>query len=954
MVWQGVSFAETAMSLLLRTRLKPVALALFLAGLSATSSAQVVISQVYGGGGNSGATFSHDFVELRNTSNAPVSLSGWSLQYASTSGSTWGNRVNLSGSIPANGFFLVRLRSGNVAVGTPLTNFDQDGGNSIDLAGANGKIALVNGTTALTGSCPVPSASVLDFVGYGTANCSEGSQAAPTLSNTLAGFRAAQGCTDTNVNAADFSSATPAPRTSTSVPLPPACDGNPTPPPPPPAPPPPPPPAPAPAESRTFTIQGSGTQSAMVGQTTVVPGVVTRINSNGFFIQDQTGDANLATSDGLFVFTGATTYPAVAVGNLVRVSGTVAEFSTGGSTVTQLSSVTSVALTGAGFQIVPTDITFPETVEGELERYEGMLVRINGPFTISQNSFQARYGQLTLAQGDRLQVPTNSARVGTPEHAALVSSNSRRRLILDDGSSLQYPSTIAYLDGNALPRAGDRITGSLVGVIDYGPTTTSATPGDYRLHPTAAFTYVVANPRTAAPAAVGGNIKVASFNVLNYFTTFTNGQNVAGQSGQGCSEGSSVNAGNCRGADNLDEFSRQRTKIIDALARINADAVGLMELQNNGNVAAQNLVDGLNQVLGAGTYAVAPLPTNGTGSDAIRTAVIFKPARMSALQGVSDTASINDRPTLLQPLHLHNGERFSLVVNHLKSKGGCSSSDPDLGQGCWNIKRTAQANQLRSFLSSQSGISGAAQLIVGDFNAYAKEDPIDVLTSNGFVDLVERFQPGAHSYVFNGEAGRLDHLLASNSLAAQVAGAVHWHINADEQPQADYNRESKAPLTCNGSALCPTDLYNPGPYRSSDHDPVIAGLSLYKRITAATTDTTLIGTAGDDILTSGAGRRSITTGAGFDQIVFTSSFAGAATLTDFAPGSDTISLRAPLQALGVPLVDPIAQGYLSCRVSGADALISVDTDAAGPAPARAWLLIKSANCSVLNRTNFVF
>ncbi|MFN7694589.1 MAG: lamin tail domain-containing protein, partial [Burkholderiales bacterium] len=123
------------MSLLLRTRLKPVALALFLAGLSATSSAQVVISQVYGGGGNSGATFSHDFVELRNTSSAPVSLSGWSLQYASTSGSTWGNRVNLSGSIPANGFFLVRLRSANVATGTPLTSFDQDGGNSIDLAG---------------------------------------------------------------------------------------------------------------------------------------------------------------------------------------------------------------------------------------------------------------------------------------------------------------------------------------------------------------------------------------------------------------------------------------------------------------------------------------------------------------------------------------------------------------------------------------------------------------------------------------------------------------------------------------------------------------------------------------------------------------------------------------------------------------------------------------------------
>ena len=153
--------------------------------------------------------------------------------------------------------------------------------------------------------------------------------------------------------------------------------------------------------------------------------------------------------------------------------------------------------------------------------------------------------------------------------------------------------------------------------------------------------------RASAPAAVGGNVKVGAMNVLNFFTTFTNGETATGQTGQGCTLGGSTSAGNCRGANNITEFNRQRAKIVVALAGLNADAVGLMEIQNNGNVAAQNLVDALNARLGAGSYASVALPHQDTGSDAIRVAMIYKPGSLTPVDlPVSDVGRVNSRPTL--------------------------------------------------------------------------------------------------------------------------------------------------------------------------------------------------------------------------------------------------------------------------------------------------------------------
>jgi parallel beta-helix repeat protein len=194
---------------------RPVALGVLAALASAGSAAaqNVVISQVYGGGGETGATYSRDFVELHNRTSASISLSGWSLQYAQPAGTTWFT-ANLTGSIPANGYYLVHLNAGTVVTGATLPTADATG--SLTLSPASGKVALVSSTTALTGSgCPFD-ASVVDFVGYGTANCSEGTAVA-TLSATLSAQRKAGGCTDTNSNSGDFDRATPAARNSSNT-----------------------------------------------------------------------------------------------------------------------------------------------------------------------------------------------------------------------------------------------------------------------------------------------------------------------------------------------------------------------------------------------------------------------------------------------------------------------------------------------------------------------------------------------------------------------------------------------------------------------------------------------------------------------------------------------------------------------------------------------------------------
>ena len=298
------------------------------------------------------------------------------------------------------------------------------------------------------------------------------------------------------------------------------------------------------------------------------------------------------------------------------------------------------------------------------------------------------------------------------------------------------------------------------------------------------------NLRAHPAPAVGGTLKVAGANLLNYFTTLTSAGAVCGPAG----------GLDCRGADTPAEFARQRAKLVAELSDLDADIVGLMELENNASAAIQDLVSGLNDALGAGTYAY--IDTGTIGTDAIRVALIYKPATVTPLGAYAILDSSVDpnfidtknRPTLAQTFEQNsNGARFTVAVNHLKSKGSACNDvgDPDAndGQGNCNGTRTAAAQSLVDWLATDPTGSGDPDfLIIGDLNSYAQEDPITAIKSAGYTNLIDaHLGAGGYSYVFDGQTGYLDHALSNPTLTPQVTGVAEWHNNADEPVALDYN-----------------------------------------------------------------------------------------------------------------------------------------------------------------------
>jgi uncharacterized protein len=339
---------------------------------------------------------------------------------------------------------------------------------------------------------------------------------------------------------------------------------------------------------------------------------------------------------------------------------------------------------------------------------------------------------------------------------------------------------------------------------------------NYRIQPVDAVEFAFTNLRTAAPPPVGGNLKVASFNVLNYFN------------GDGAGGGFPTS----RGAESQLEFDRQEAKIVSALTAIDADVVGLMEIENDegANQAIAELVAALNDATAAGTYAY--VDTGRVGTDEIRVALIYKPEAVTPIGAWDAITSADDprfvdtlnRPSIAQTFrHNASAQKLTVLVNHLKSKGSACAGDPDTGDGSGNCNgtRTNAAEAIVDWLATDPTGSGDPDvLIIGDLNSYTFETPIDALEAGGYVNLIREHNGlTAYSYVFNGESGYLDHALGSPSAAAQVTGVAEWHINPDEPTVLDYNLNFK-------SANHQTTLYDPGPYRSSDHDPVLVGLGL--------------------------------------------------------------------------------------------------------------------------------
>jgi uncharacterized protein len=870
-------------------------------------SPDVVISQIYGGGGNSGAIYTNDFIELHNGGAAAVDLAGWSVQYGSATGTTW-QRTNITGSLAAGAYFLVQEALGAGGT-TPLPTPNATG--TIAMSATAGKVALLNTQVTLTATTGCPfAASVIDFVGFGTtANCSE-TAPTPNLSNTTAALR---GATDTDNNATDFTVGAPNPRNSgddppTVVSTTPA-DG-----------------AGGVAEnagiSITFsepvtvadpwftigcTVSGSHTAVASGGPTTFsldpdadfaagdtctvtivaanvhdndttdppdtltanvvfafstedtctlpfthayeiqgsgsatpIPGAVTTQGVvvgddegpspalRGFYLQDETGDSDASTSDAVFVFNGNRND--VSLGDVVRVSGSAAEF----QDQTQVSA-SSVRVCGTA-SVDPTDITLPQPSATFFERYEGMLVRFAQTLSVTEHFQLERFGEIVVSSGGRQMTPTAVAEPGAPAQA-VAAANTLNRVIVDDPSQNQDPDPILFgRGGNPLSasntlRVGDTMTNT-VGVLTYTWAGNAASGNAWRLRPIEALggrvpDFQPTNPRPAPPV-VDGALHVGAMNVLNYFTTLDtnpgsgNGPDICGPTG----------GLECRGANTALELGRQRTKIIEAMAGLHADVIGLMELQNDADVSIGDLVDGLRTKTGNPSWDF--IHTGTIGTDAIKVGIVYDASRVSPagayaiLDSSVDPRFIDtkNRPSLAQTFdQLDGGGRLTVVVNHLKSKGSdCNDvGDPDTGDGSGNcnLTRTAAAHALVDWIATDPTHSGDRDvLVVGDMNSYAKEAPIDAFVGAGYQNVIDRYAGGdAYSYVFDGQTGYLDHALASPTLAAQLAGAAEWHINADEPPALDYNTDFK-------TAGQVASLYAPDAFRASDHDPLVVGMDL--------------------------------------------------------------------------------------------------------------------------------
>jgi len=578
-------------------------------------------------------------------------------------------------------------------------------------------------------------------------------------------------------------------------------------------------------------VQGVGLASPLDGRTVTLTGIVTgdfqdndadtSSNLGGFFLQDESPDTSTATSDGVFVYDGVNPGTAVGVGDKVRVTGSVTEY----FGETQISA-SRVDVIGKGI-IEATDIDLPTTsiltnsdgdAIADLERYEGMLVRFPDTLTVSGVHNLARFGEVTLSQGGRLYQFTNESRPSASGYRAHRERVAARSLLLDDGQRARDATPIRYLGETEPIRTGNTITG-LTGNLRFSRGSGDSGVEAYRLMPIGQPRFETLNPRPQTPA-VAGALRIASFNVWNFFSTIDTGRNICGPAADS----------NCRGADSRAEYDRQLAKIVTTIGMLDADIIGLVEIENNSRESLRAIVVALNASFGNDVYDY--LQTGTIGNDTIKTGFLYRPASVSAVGAFavldsSVDARFNDvrnRPVLAQTFRVTSGDAaLTVVVNHLKSKSSDCDSDGDPnrgdGQADCNRARTDAAAAIVRWLATDPTMSSDPDfLVIGDFNAYLEEDPIVAFEQAGFTNLIPATAGGeAYSFVFDSQSGALDHAFASPSLVAQVAGAIEWHINADESAAFDYNLERGR-----DPSLFDADM----PYRSSDHDPLIIGLDL--------------------------------------------------------------------------------------------------------------------------------
>ena len=761
----------------------------------------VVISQVFGGGGNSGAPFQNDFVELFNRGSASVSLADWSLQYASatgtgTLGASSSQLTPLAGTLAPGQYLLVQEAAG-AGAGSPLPAPDVTDATPIAMSATAGKVALVDTTTPLGcngGSTPCSAAAqatIVDLVGYGGADFFEGAAAAPTLSNTTAASRLGSGCQDTDANGADFVAAAPAPRNTASPVH--VCG------------------------VRIHDIQGSAHISPLNGQNVSgVPGIVTAKRSNGYYLQDPSPDGNAATSEGIFVFTSSA--PAVSPGDSVTVSGRVNEFRPGGATstnltTTEIASPTTTVLSsgnplpppvviGTGGRTPPARV-IEDDATGDVET-SGVF----DPATDGIDFDESLEGMRVQLDNAVAVGPTNSSG-GTPvvgDNGASVAVRTSRggALLLPDDANPQRLIAATGIVAGPTVNVGDHFTTPLVGVLGYGG-------GNYRLELTAtpAAVHDGVAPETT-PAAGTNQLAVGTFNVENLSP-----------------------------ADPASKFARLAGLVVNNLR--SPDLLTVEEVQDNdgptddGVVAADVTLGMLvNAILAAGgpTYQFREIdPVNdqdgGQPGGNIRQVFLFRTDRgLSFIDrpgGGSTTATtvvngaggpqLSASPGRIAPAdsafdasrkplageYLYQGHHLFVIGNHLVAKLG---DQPLFGHfqppaRSSELQRNAQAKIVHDFVASILADDPNASVIVdGDLNDFEFSSAVTELKSAGLNDLVETLlQSERYSFVFEGNSQTLDHVLVSGALATQPTALDVVHVNAEFADQASDHDPSVALIT---------------------------------------------------------------------------------------------------------------------------------------------------------------
>ncbi|MHA7271249.1 ExeM/NucH family extracellular endonuclease [Arthrobacter sp. HLT1-20] len=798
----------------------------------ALAAPHVVINEAYLNGGSANATHKNKFVELYNPTGADISLSGWSLQYRSATGKVAPTGLTaLSGTIKAKAHYLIKGNSnGDAGKDLPADDADSSG---FAFAAGGGTLILSNQAAKLpadlaTGSL-IGAAGVVDLLGYGSSNTFE---TAASAAASVAVSLNRTGFADTDNNSTDFAAQPPTPTGTGGGDEPPA--------------------PPVDSGSKTIAeIQGQGAASPLVGTTVTTKGKVTASypsgGFNGYYIQTPGtgGDIDVAThkaSDGVFVYSPATVAEAK-IGDYVQVTGLVTEFG-GAADANKLTEISVdagklVTLAEAAPEVKTAVVGLPAT-DAQRESLEGMLVAPQGTFTVTDNYSLNNYGEIGLAAGTTpLVQPTAVAPYGSAAYTAKVAENAARAIKLDDGASTNFLSAA----GAAMPlpylSQGTPMRVSAKG--EFGsPVIFDNRNNSYKFQPLTALTPDNAktvqpigfgNNRPAAPKNVGGSLKVASFNVENYFPT-------TGDKDAGC-QFYTDRAGNkvtvktgClqRGAADAVNLKRQQDKIVAGINASGADVLSLEEIENSAKFgldrddALAKLVTALNAAApGVWDYVRSPAERPAlTDEDVIRTAFIFKKKVAAPVGGsvILDDAAFTGvaRQPLAQSFKVAgaaDSAKVLLIVNHFKSKGSALPGDSDQGQGNSNLARTAQAKALVAFSTKLQADQGTDKvLLMGDFNAYGFEDPINVMTAAGYVDQDPK--TGKHSYSFGGMVGSLDHILASPAAEALVSGADIWNINSAESVAMGYSRHN----------YNVTNFYEPTHYSASDHDPVVVGLNL--------------------------------------------------------------------------------------------------------------------------------